>query len=214
MDTKKWTKKDKIACIVIFTICILTFIVFLSTMTLSYFYDDHSANGLIVAGEVKIKTIGGPTNNGQIQFPEILIPNTQYKVADYKTDSNYNLAYEVVNESTSGAVFVMLKLESDYFGIIKPTLKSQINGDYWVTGENNSQYLYYMRPLDVGQQASLCDSWQVGNYTNALNGRAVNYKITAYAVQIQGTAVDELIASNVDGWQYAPQIFKDMTANY
>ena len=166
------------------------------------------------AGEVKIRTIGGPTNNGQIQFPEVLLPNTHYDVSDHKTGDNYNLAYEVVNESTSGAVFVMLKIESSYYDIIKPILNSQINGDYWVTGDGHSEYLYYMKPLEAGQQAALCSSWQVGNYGNALNGSAINYKITAYAVQIQGSAIDEMIAANVDGWQYAPQIFIDMTANY
>lgn len=214
MSTKNWTKKDKIACIIIFSICILTFVVFLSTMTLSYFYGEHSANGLITAGEVKIKAIGGPTNNGQIQFPEVLLPNTQYQVSDYVTNGNYDLAYSVLNEGTSGAVFVMVKLDSNYINVIRPTLKTQELGGYWVSGVEHGEYLYYMKPLESNQQASLCSSWQVGNYTNALKGKAINYKITAYAVQVQGDAVDAMISGNVDGWQYAPQIFKDMVQAY
>lgn len=210
MNTKHWTKQDRIACVIIFTICIITFVAFLSTMTLSYFYDTHSASGIITAAEVKIKAVGGPENNGQIQFPAVLTPNTQYSVSDYTTNGNYHLKYEVVNEGNSGTVYVMLKLESNYLDVIKPLLETVADGRYWVTGDVHSEYLYYMTPLGVNQSAPLCNTWQVGNMSTAIMGEAVTYKITAYAVQTQGTAINEMIAGNVDGWQYAPQIFKDM----
>lgn len=210
MNSKSWTKQDRIACIIIFTICVITFVAFLSTMTLSYFYDTHSASGIITAANVKITAVGGPENNGQIQFPTVLLPNTQYGVSDYTTNGNFNLKYEVVNQGNSGSVYVMLKLESNYFDVIKPILKTSVDGRYWVTGDAHSEYLYYMIPLEVDHSAPLCDSWQVGNISTAIMGSAVTYKITAYAVQTQGTAIKEMIAGGVDGWQYAPQIFKDM----
>ena len=88
MRTRNWTRKDRAACIIIFTICVLTFVVFFSTITLSYFYDEHSASKFITAGEVNVVAMGGPSNDGRIQFPELLTPNTQYGVDKY-SDLNY-----------------------------------------------------------------------------------------------------------------------------
>ena len=209
MDTKNWSKKDRIACIIIFSICILTFVVFVSAMTLSYFYDTHSASGIITAGEVKIAALGGPSNDGKIQFPSVLAPNTQYFVED-----DNNLMYSVVNRSSTGSVFVMLKLESDYFNIVKPILEPNSDGSYWATGEGDSHYLYYMKPLEQGESALLCDAWQVGNISNLIKGSAITYTITAYAVQSQGDAVIALVDSNSDGWGNAPQIFVDMASSF
>lgn len=207
MERKKWTKKDKIACITIFSICIITAVVFLSTMTLSYFFDTHSASQVITAGSVSIKVTGG-NSAGYIEFSDTLTPNTQYKVTD-------NTKLNIQNTSTSGAVFLMVKITSDYSRLIRPMLQatSWETGKYWVVG-TNMDYFYYMSPLDTNYSCDLCDGWQVGNITNAISGSSVEYKITVYAVQYQGGAVTSLINSNTDGWQYAPQIFKDMVSNY
>lgn len=207
MSTRNWTRKDRIACIVIFTICILTFVAFFSTITLSYFYDEHSASGFITAGEVDIVATGGPANDGRIQFPEILHPNTQYKTSEYS-----GLTYSVKNQGSSGPVYVMLKLESAHLDWIRPYLKTEpTDNKYWVLGDDGySEYLYYMNPLGISESAVLTTAWQVGNIPQSIQGQAVTYKITAYAVQTQGDALKALIESNSDGWQHAPQIFKDM----
>ena len=205
MGAKNWAKKDKIACIIIFTICILTFVAFFSTITLSYFYDEHSASKFIVAGEVDIVALGGPNNDGKIQFPEVLNPNTQYLVSNYS-----GLRYEIKNQSTSGSVYVMLKITSDYFKWIKPIIVAKSTGKYWVVAEGHSEYLYLMKPLEKGETVDLASYWQVGNIPQSIQGNAVTYTITAYAVQTQGDALKALMESNSDGWQYAPQIFKDM----
>ena len=206
MNTKNWTKKDKVACIIIFVISILTFVVFLSTMTLSYFYDEHSASDFVTAGTVSIKVTGGSDGNGSIEFPSVLTPNTFYKTSEYN-----KLIYKVTNTSTSGDIYLMIKLESDYINLIRPS----IDRNYWVVGGDNAEYLYYIKPIARNTTVDLCTSWQVGNFTNAtvMDGTAVTYKITAYAVQAQGGALEALIAGNVDGWQYAPQIFRDIIAN-
>ena len=210
MSTKHWTKKDKIACTIIFVISILTFVVFLSTMTLSYFYDEHSASDIITAGTVSIKVTGGSDGNGSIEFPSVLTPNTLYNTSDYS-----ELIYRVTNTSTSGDIYLMLKLESANVKLIRPVLKGSSTGHYFAVGGDNAEYLFYMTPLAKNTAATLCTEWQVGNFTNAsaLDGSAITYTITAYAVQAQGGAVEALIAGNVDGWQYAPQIFRDMVAN-
>ncbi len=207
MERKKWTRKDKIACITIFSICIITAVVFLSTMTLSYFFDTHSASQVITAGSVSIEVTGG-NSNGYIEFSDTLVPNTQYSVTN-------NTKLTIKNTSTSGAVFIMVKITSDYSRLIRPitTASSLVNGQYWVVG-TNMDYFYYMSPLNQNYSCDLCDGWQVGNITNAIGGSDVNYKLTVYAVQYQGGAVTALINSNTDGWQYAPQIFKDMVSNY
>ena len=97
MNTDKWTKKDKIACSIVFVVSVIVFVVFFSTMTLAYFFDTHTASDVITAGQVSIKAIGGPNNDGQIKFPEVLTPNTQYAVDNslYMTGSNQNMAYAV-----------------------------------------------------------------------------------------------------------------------
>jgi hypothetical protein len=109
----------------------------------------------------------------------------------------------------------MLKITSDYFRYIKPILGSNDTGQYWVVGEGSghSNYLYYMKPIAPNEEVVLCNGWQVGNITNAIKGSAVTYTITAHAVQIQGGAINELMAGD-DGWQYAPQIFRDMVSVY
>ena len=205
MSTRNWTKKDRVACIIIFAICVLTFVVFFSTITLSYFYDEHSASKFITAGEVNIVAGGGPSNDGRIQFPELLAPNTQYKVSEYS-----DLKYTITNQSTSGDVYVMIKLSSSHIDWIRPVLLSADTGKYWVSGVENTEYLFYMMPLGKGVSAQLTATWQVGNISQTIQGNQVSYTITAYAVQTQGDALKALIESNSDGWQYAPQIFKDM----
>ena len=204
MSAKNWTKKDRIASIVIFTICIVTFVVFFSTITLSYFYDEHSASKFLTAGEVNIVVSGGPSNDGRIQFPETILPNTQYSISE-----NTDLKYSISNKSTSGSVYVMLKIDSVYYDWIKPVLAPSSDGDYWVIGAE-MEYLYYMKPLEKNEQADLCSYWQIGNISNTIKGSTITYIITAYAVQTQGDALKALIESDSDGWQYAPQIFKDM----
>lgn len=199
---KQWTKQDRIACITIFAICVITFVSFLSAMTLSYFFDTHTAENILTSGEVKISVSGGPNNDGQIQFPLVVMPNTQYSAID-----DPNLKYTILNEGTSGTVYVMVKLDSTYSNIIMPTVNEN-----WVTGEGEggSTYLFYMGKLDIGQSITLCDYWQIGNYENSIDGRTVTYTITAKAIQTQGSALSNMILASQGGWQYAPQIFKDM----
>lgn len=207
MNTKNWTKKDKVACTIIFTICILTFVVFLSTMTLSFFYDEHSASDIITAGTVSISVTGGADGKGGIEFPEVLAPNTIYSTTDYPS-----LAYKVTNTSTSGSIYLMIKLSSENIYVIRPIMRVVTTNDKFVVGGDNAQYLFYMQPIAKNSTVQLTNSWQVGNFTNAIDGSQVTYKITAYAVQAQGGAVEALIAGQVDGWQYAPQVFRDMIA--
>jgi len=222
MEKEKWSKKDKIACSVIFAVAIITFVVFFSTITLSYFFDTHEAFDDITAGSVSIVVQGGPNNDGQIKFPEVLTPNTQYKVEDYMTGSNYDMMYRVQNKSTSGAVFVMLKLESNYLDLIRPSINRDYSYTYWVCGTNyeddwdgKTEYLYYMSAIGKDSTTNwLCKYWQVGNFERPLSGSQINMSITAYAVQAQGGAVLELIDDGTDGWQYAPQIFIDMVEAY
>ena len=218
MNTKKWTRKDKIACTIIFVVSILTFVVFLSTMTLSYFYDEHSANKVIVAGKVSVKITVSGVENAKLQFPEILTPNTTYNVSEYS-----GLNCKVTNTSTSGNIYLMIKLKSEYIDIIRPITTISYNNVYFVYGngtddastpevEDNCRYLFYMKSIGPWEYATLCDSWQVGNYTNKLKGSEIDYEITAYAVQTQGGAVQALMDGHVDGWQYAPEIFRNMVA--
>ena len=161
---------------------------------------------MLTAGNVSIKVSGGSDGNGSIEFPEVLTPNTQYSVID-----DTNLVYRVTNTGTS-SIYLMLKLESTYLDIIRPTLISNIysEGKYFVCGEGHSEYLFYMKAVNKNENVTLCTQWQVGNFTNDISGNSVDYKITAYAVQSEGGAIDAMIAGNVDGWQYAPEIFKTM----
>lgn len=215
MGTDKWTKKDKIACSIVFVVSVVVFVVFFSTMTLAYFFDTHTASDVITAGQVSIKAIGGPNNDGQIKFPEVLTPNTQYSVNDslYMTGSNQNLAYAVQN---TGAIpiYVMVKVEGTYLDYILPTTYSDFSGTYWAIGsgfeaEDNTLYFFYMSPVTKNMTTrNLCSQWQTKNFTNAIAGEGISIKITAYAVQTQGDAVKDMIQGSIDGWQYAPQLFK------
>lgn len=218
MEKQKWTKKDKIACSIIFAISITIFVVFFSSMTLSYFFDTHSASDLITAGSVSISLQGGPNGDGQIKFPEVLNPNSTYNVSDYVTGSNYDMGVSVKNTSTSGPVFIMVKLESEYLKYLRPVLKIDSLGNYWIGGTTTSDseyYLYYMNAVGQGVSTEfICNSWQMGDYSRALSGSQVTMKITAYAIQSQGGAVLEMIAGNVDGWQNAPQLFVKMVEEY
>lgn len=222
MGKEKWTKKDKIACSIIFAVAILTFVVFFSTITMSYFFDSHQALDTVTAGNVNIVALGGPNNDGQIKFPEVLTPNTLYKVEDYMTGSNYDMLYRVQNKSNSGSIYVMVKLESNYLDLVRPRPDMTYSSgySYWLSGGNydpswdgKTEYFYYMSPVANNATTEwLCRYWQVGNFTNELKGSQINMSITAYAVQAQGGAVLDLINNNVDGWQYAPQVFIDMVS--
>jgi len=216
MNTEKWTKKDKIACSIVFVISLVVFVVFFSTMTLAYFFDTHTASDVITAGQVSIKAIGGPNNDGQIKFPEVLTPNTQYSVGNsqYMTGSNQNMAYAVQNTGVI-PIYVMVKIEGGYLDYIVPTTyHNSWSVNYWAIGNgfesiDNTLYFFYMTQVAKGMNTtSLCQQWQTKNFTNAIAGSDVSIKITAYAVQAQGSAVKEMILGNIDGWQYAPEIFK------
>lgn len=216
MKQQSWTKKDKILSVAIFTVAIAVFVVFFSTVTFSYFFDTTSLSDTAVAGYVSIETLGGPNNDGKIKFPEVITPNTSYAIDNtlYMTGGNYNMGYSVKNNGQA-PVYVMVKLEGEHIDLIRPTSVSTYDGKYWAVGQNfdlsKEIYMYYMTSVEANvETAKLCDYWQVGNFDNLLAGKDVKIKITAYAVQSQGQAASEMIAGNIDGWQYAPALFKDM----
>lgn len=223
--SSKWTKKDKIACTIIFSIAIITFAVFFSGITLSYFFDTHTAFDTIEAGRVDIEIVGGANNDGQIKFPSVITPNTLYSIDDYMTGSNRDLALKVKNNSTSGPVFIMVKLTSDDLDVISPVSYTDTRGKYWVSGEGHPEYLYYMTALDQNDITNpLCYYWQVGNFDDPVKNDGqfpnISLKTNAYAVQAQGGAVLELINDTtstedaIKGWRFAPQIFRDMVVSY
>jgi len=209
-----WTKKDKIACIFIFTIAILTFVTFLSTITLSYFYDKHTVNDIVTAGKVSITVKGGHDGNGTIKFPDVITPYTSYR-----TDSYPELAYTVKNTSTSGAIFLMLEVRNNFDGVIIPTRHGMNSHQYfyqgdpdatYAEGDSATNYLFYYEPLLYNNSVTVIQSWYVGNIGNDISGNDVSITITAHAVQVQGGAIEHMQG----GWQYAPAEFIEMTEAY
>lgn len=193
---REWTKKDKVACITIFTLAILITITFVSSMTLSFLFDTHSVSDAITAGKVELEFSGANTN-GQIKFPTVVEPNTTY----YSTSST-DYSFKIKNISTSGAIYVYVCVElNDY---ISPVLSAN-----WLqsTTEGKRNYYFYNKSVDAGSTIVFCDVFRTLNFKNANAGESVSLTLTVGAVQTQGGACKELINSQVAGWAYAPADF-------
>lgn len=204
METKTWTKKDKIACVSIFVVAIIVFVTFLSTITLSFFYDIRTESDTITAGQANFTVSGGPNNDGVLSFPSPLTPNTYYLGSDYKTGNNLDMVFTIKNTSNFGAVYVMLQIDSDYWGYLNPVLSSN-----WVYGKADG-YFFYMVALGKNASVNFNTGWTTGNFTVPLMGSRVNMTFNTYVVQAEGGAVDELVLDSSSPWYYAPQVFIDM----
>jgi len=191
-----WTKKDRIACVIIFVMAIVITITFVSSITLSYLFDTHSVSDAITAGKVQFTLGGGPSSDGKIKFADVLSPNTTY------TGTNYTLT--IKNTSTSGAVYVYVYVEAS--DVIKPIPKSSL----WLGGDTEATKGYFFYKGTIAQDATLtfCDAFRTLDFGNPEAGQAVTLNVTVGAVQSQAGACKALINGGVEGWANAPAAFK------
>ena len=186
---KSWTKKDKIACIIIFAMAIFTTITFVSSITFSFLFDTHSVSDAITAGKVELN-VAGP-----IQFPTVVTGNTVY------SGTNYTL--KVTNKSTSGDVYIYVCYEGNAF--VKPIP----NGTNWLGGDTDltKNYFFYKDKVPAGTTITFCEAFRTLDIGNSVEGTAVNVNFTVGAVQAQAGACKALIDSGVEGWKNAPTAF-------
>lgn len=197
---KSWTKKDKIACIIIFVMAVITTVVFVSSITLSYLFDTHSVNSAITAGLVDFKFTGGPNNDGKIQFPATISPNTIY--------SGTNYTFTITNTSTSGAIFIYVKVEANDYVRALPASTT------WLGSTTNNNYYFYKAAVSQNTSVTFCTKFKTLDFGNTNAGEKVTVTLTVGAVQSQGGACTALINSSVDGWENAPTTFKNFVASY
>lgn len=197
---KSWTKKDKIACIIIFVMAVLTTVVFVSSITLSYLFDTHSVNGALTAGLVDFKFGGGTNNDGKIELPATISPNTEYIASKY--------SFTITNTSTSGAIFVYVKVEANDY------IRSVLYNDNWKGSTTDNSYYYYMAPVAQNSTITFCTGFKTLDFGNINAGEKITITLTVGAVQAQGGACKAMIEDNVDGWGYAPTEFVTYVTNY
>lgn len=191
-----WTKKDRAACIIIFSMAIVLTITFVSSITLSYLFDTHSVSGAITAGQVLFTIGGGPNSDGKIKFAEVLSPNTTYTGTDY--------TLTITNKSTSGDIYLYVYVEAS--DIIKPVPKSNL----WLGGDTNDTkgYFFYKGKVTQNTTLTFCDAFRTLDFGNPDAGQSVTLKVTVGAVQAQAGACKALIQGGVEGWANAPSAFK------
>lgn len=197
---KNWTKKDKIACIAIFAMSVIVAITFISTITMSYLFDTHSLDNTLTAGLVDFKFGGGTNNDGKFALP-VLNPNNYYSGDDY--------TLTITNTSTSGAVFVCVKVETaDYVRVLP-------YNNMWVGGTENNYY-YYNGAISKSGAITFMNSFRTLDFNNTVGNAAesVNIKFIVTAIQAQGGACKALIESGTGCWAYAPETFKTTVTNY
>ena len=197
---KSWTKKDKIACIIIFVMAVITTVVFVSSITLSYLFDTHSVNSAITAGLVDFKFTGGPNNDGKIQFPSTISPNTVYSGANY--------TFTITNTSTSGAIFIYVKVEANDYVRALPASTT------WLGSTTDNNYYFYKAAVPQNASITFCTRFKTLDFGNANAGEKVTVTLTVGAVQAQGGACTALISGKVDGWENAPTAFASFVASY
>lgn len=186
---KNWTKKDKIACIIIFAMAILTTITFVSSITYSFLFDTHSVSDAITAGKVSLNL------TGPIQFPTTITGNTVYSGANYTLN--------ITNTSTSGAVYVYVCFEGNDF--IRPIPKDTD----WCGGDTDEtkNYFFYKGKVTIGSTITFCEAFRTLDIGNSVENSAVNINFTVGAVQAQAGACEALIQGGVEGWANAPASF-------